>query len=131
MKIGNDALIIGVLAGTLMTSAVTMGADDWVDIKNASELRALHSNKTIKGTYWVAYHYADGTMITTDSGGKPQSRTWKMKGNDQVCYKSVELGTGYCWRFQRNVKNKNELLMTQTNGGETKMATVEDGVPKR
>ena len=57
-------LITGVMFFMLSGAAA---AQDWVDIKNPKELRALHSNKTFKGTWsgvpYAAHNRADGKGI--------------------------------------------------------------------
>jgi len=50
MKSQNVAFIVGALICTLFVPAVSQSADDWVEIKDPAELRALYSNKTIRGT---------------------------------------------------------------------------------
>lgn len=49
-----------------------------------------------------------------------------MKGNDLVCA-TLENGTTSCSRFQRHVKNRNEVIITNLKDLNI---IVEEGVPK-
>ncbi|MBP1735555.1 MAG: hypothetical protein H6Q53_1842 [Deltaproteobacteria bacterium] len=127
-------LITGVMF--LMLSG-PVASQDWVDIKNPKELRALYSNKTFRGTWggvpYVEHNRADGKGIFI-SAQLRAPYTWEVKGNDQVCI-SFQEGTD-CFRFQRSKKNPDEYVRTRTQHG-TRRATssmeilkVEDGIPE-
>lgn len=124
------AFLTGALICMLSTPAMTQSSKDWVDIKDPKELRALYSNKTFKGNDWVAHFRADGKGILIAMGGKPIPRTWEVKGNDQVCITSTEVGVTNCFRFQRHRKNRNEVMQTNVKDGIIHIITVEDGIPQ-
>jgi len=131
MKAKNIVLMTGVVFFILSGPALS---SDWVDIKNPKELRALYSNKTFKSTFWgiaVVEHYrADGKGIRI-SGEERISRTWEVKGKDQVCTSDERIGTNCC-RFQHNKKNRDEYVRRCEHGSNNYMGTfmVEDGIPE-
>ncbi len=130
MKSRNIAFLTGVLICMLSTPAMPQSSKDWVDIKDPKELRALYSNKTFKGNHWVGHYRADGKGIYIAQGGNSLPRTWEVKGNDQVCTMSPEIGVASCFRFQRHRKNRNEVMLTNVKDGTSHMVTVEDGIPQ-
>lgn len=129
MKPRSIVLVTGIVFCTLSALAIAQGWKDWVDIKNAQELRALYSNKTFRGNGWVGHYRADGKGILIAQGGKPVPRTWEVKGNDQVCV-TPEGGATSCFRFQRNSKNRSQVLLTNVKDGMSLSFTLEDGIPK-
>jgi len=133
MKSRNIAFLTGALICMLSTPAMPQSSKDWVDIKDPKELRAIYSNKTFKGklpmdgTPFVAHYRSDGKGIMI---AKEQRfpRTWEVKGNDQVCVTDA-MATN-CFQFQRNKKNRNEIVATQVKDRWLLQFTVEDGIPK-
>jgi hypothetical protein len=116
----------------LSAPALAQSSKDWVDIKNAKELRALYSNKTFRGkgpdgTPFVGHYRSDGKGILI-VGGQRTPRTWEVKGNDQVCV-TDEKATN-CWRAQRHKKNSNEIVLQHVTAGWISQFTVEDGIPQ-
>jgi hypothetical protein len=130
MKSRNIAFLTGALICMLSAPAMPQSSKDWVDIKDPKELRALYSNKTFKGNDWVAHFRDDGKAILIVQGGKPIPRTWEVKGKDQACITSTEVGVTNCFRFQRHRKNRNEVMQTSVKDGTTLIVTVEDGIPQ-
>ena len=104
-------------------------AKDWVDIKDPAELTALFSDKTFKGSDWIAYYRADGTGILVRDGGQPIPRKWEVKG-DQVCFAGDPTFLISERRFQRHRKNRNEIAMTNLLSNMTYIVRVKDGIPK-
>jgi hypothetical protein len=113
-----------------------VASQDWVDIKDQKELRALYSNKTFRWTEGgvpVVEHYrADGKGILI-SGELRTPCTWEVKGNDQVCVSS-EKGTD-CYQFQRNKKYPGEYVKktiktSQDHPSGMTIFKVEDGIPE-
>lgn len=112
MRIGNHlkVRVLAVSIGAALLAggcATTDQSTDWVDIKDASELRALYSNKTIKGHIpwfdvfrpYVLHSKADGTgTIVVDDKRIPM--TWAVNGTDQVCLKWA--GASPCLNYQRH-----------------------------
>jgi len=125
----NIAFLTSVLLFMLSGPAASQ---DWVDIKNPKELRALYSNKTFRSTFAgvpVVEHYrADGKGISI-SGDHRRLKTWEIKGNDQVCTSDAWKGTDCC-RFQRNKKYPDEYVRRCTYDGVMTILKVEDGIPE-
>lgn len=125
------ALISGALISVLSIAAMPQSPKDWVDIKDPNELRALHSNKTFRGTggdgvSWVAHYRSDGRALLI----RPEERiprTWEVKGNDQVCYQDTRFPG--CRLFQRNKENPNKFR-TAWGGFHWAEFKVEDGIPQ-
>lgn len=105
-----------------------LAADDWVEIKDPSELRALYSNKTFRGNGWIGHYRADGTGVLIFAGAKPAPRTWEVRGKDQVCA-TPESGTTRCATFKRSTKDPRQILLTFVQDNVSTLFTVEDGVP--
>jgi hypothetical protein len=131
MKSRNVVLMAGAIVWMFSASAMSQNSTDWVDIKDPKELRALYSNKTfhgkvVGGPAWVAYHRSDGKALLVING-KKIPRTWRVKGNDQVCVTTTTETT--CYTYQRNRKNPNEILLYDAKDGLSMLATVQDGVP--
>ncbi len=128
----NIAFMTGVLFFML---SGPVASQDWVDIKNPKELRALYSNKTFRSTYLgvpVAEHYrADGKGILISAELRIPC-TWEVKGDDQVCV-SDERGTN-CYQFQRHKRNRDEYVRTRLKtsqlGAFMTILKVEDGIPE-
>jgi len=129
MKSRSIALVTGTVICILSTPAMTQSPKDWADIKDPQELRALYSNKTFRGNGWVGHYRADGKGIVIVQGGKAVPRTWEVKGKDQVCA-TPEGGATSCFRFQRNRKDRNQVVLTNVKDGTSLNFTVEDGIPK-
>ena len=120
--------LTGLLISMLPAQSVAQSSTEWVDIKDPEELRALYSNKTFRGFGWIGHYRADGKALVTDRSGKPDARTWEVKGNDQVCVTKSN-GVVTCLRVQRNRKNPNEVLITNLGNNLSLGVTVEDGIP--
>jgi len=127
-----DIAFMTVVVFFMMSGPVA--SSDWVDIKNPKELRALYSNKTFRSNFWgvpvIEHYHADGKGLRI-SGEERISRTWEVKGKDQVCTSDEKLGTNCC-RFQRNKKNQDEYVRRCQHGSNNYMGTfmVEDGIPE-
>ncbi len=123
----NIAIMTGVLF-FMLSGAVA--SQDWVDIKNPKELRALHSNKTFRSMYggvpMVEHFRADGKGIRV-CGELRESFTWEIKG-DQVCVPYPDYL--HCWQFQHSKKHPGEYVRRDPKVGATQMIKVEDGIPE-
>lgn len=132
MKSKNAGFVTGMLVLLLSAPAAAQSSKDWVDIKNAKELRALYSNKTFKGkgpdgTPFVGHYRSDGKGILI-TGGQRIPRTWEVKGNDQVCVTDARATN--CFRAQRHKKNRNDIVLQHVTAGWISQFTVEDGIPQ-
>ena len=105
-------------------------SQNWVDVKDPKELRALHSNKTFKRAYGgvpIVEHYrADGKGIWI-SGEQREPFTWEVKG-DQVCVLYPNLT--HNWQLQRNKKNPDEYVRRDAKMPLMQVIKVEDGIPE-
>jgi len=129
MKSRAFALMTGALICVFSAPMWAQSGSQWVDIKNANELRDLYSNKTFRGNGWVGHYRADGKGILIRAGREPEPRTWEVKGNDWVCGAASNQPPA-CYRFQRNRTNPNEVLATSVNTGRSYIFKVEDGIPE-
>jgi hypothetical protein len=131
LKFAYAGLVVA-LTCLLSAPAIAQGSKDWVVIKDPKELRAIYANKTLRGTGgagmpFVSHYSADGRGILIQ-GDNRTPRTWAVKGKDQVCV-THEKGTD-CFTFERNRKNRNEIIGRHVTQPWSFTATVEDGIPK-
>ena len=129
MRWRNIVFMTGILVFALSSP---VASQEWVDIKDAKELQALHSNKTfrchINEVPFVEHYRADGKGIMIFSEKRRLASTWKVKGNDQVCV-SIESGTS-CWQFQRSKKNPDSYVKRNPDTAYMQVFKVEDGIPE-
>ena len=123
---GAKTLLVAAMLGV---TALSAQAEDWVDIKDPAELRALYSNKTFRGNGWVGHYRADGTGLFIVQNSPPVRRTWEVKGTDQVCV-TPEVGLVQCFTFKRVSADRTKLMVTNVKTQASTFFTVEDGVPK-
>jgi hypothetical protein len=132
MKSAITAFWAGALLSLAAMPSLGQSSADWVDIKSATELQALYSNKTFKGKDWmdrpwVGHYRSDGQGILLFEGGR-YPRTWQVTGNDQVCVKAL---TGpACYRFQRHRTKPGVFRNINVANDNMVEFTVEDGVPQ-
>jgi hypothetical protein len=116
----------------VLSAASPALASDWQDINDPAQLRALYSNKTIRGKDWmdrpfVGHYRADGKGILL-FGGERYPRTWAVKGKDQVCI-ATQVNT-QCYRYQRHAVNAGSYRAINVADDRATMVTVEDGIPQ-
>lgn len=130
------AVLIAPLAAAALAlagpSALAQDEKDWIDVRDAKELRALYSNKTFKGKDWMdrawtGYYRADGKGIMITESGRFQ-RTWQVQGDDQVCVTMAM--SNVCYRFQRHRTKPATYRALDLTNVKAAEFTVEDGVPK-
>lgn len=123
-------VVVGALLGLLAGPASAQSSKDWVDVKDPKELRALYSDKTLRGTMggapFVGHYSADGRGVLLFRD-KRSPRTWAVNGKSQLCV-TQESGTD-CFTLQRHRKNRNEIVGQHVGQGWLFYATVEDGTP--
>jgi hypothetical protein len=128
MRLRNVVFMTVVLVFILTSPAVSQ---QWVDVKDPKDLKALHSNKTFKFTYMqvpVVEHYrADGKGIRI-SAQLRDPFTWEVKG-DQVCVVPYHDLTP-CWQYQHSKKNPEEYVRREPKHGIMQVIKVEDGIPE-
>ena len=123
---GAKTLLVAAMLGV---TALSAQAEDWVDIKDPAELRALYSNKTFRGNGWVGHYRADGTGVLIVQNRPPMRRTWEIKAPDQVCV-TPEVGSRQCFTVKYATKDRKTLIIVNVANQGAVFFTVEDGVPK-
>lgn len=131
MKSGMLVWLMGALACAYAAPGLGQGAGDWIEVKGASEVRDLYSNKTLEGQAggngFVGHYSADGRGILIMNGNR-SPRTWTVKGEDQICV-TQERGTD-CFTFERNRKNRSEIIGRHVSQPWSFTATIKSGIPK-
>ncbi len=126
--------ITKVIAGAALGLASTLAtAEEWVDIKDPAELRALYSNKTFKGKdyldrAWVGHYRADGRGVMVLQDGSRIPRTWAVEGKDRVCVESQF--PRVCVHIQRDKAKAGVYRSINIANDMKTMFVVEDGVPQ-
>jgi hypothetical protein len=125
---------IAVAAGALLllASPPAFSQGDWVDIKDPAELRALYSNKTLKGKDWmdrpwVGHYRADSHGVMLFEGGR-YPRTREVSGKDQVCVQTQF--DRRCFLFQRHRSKAATFRSINVANDLAVEFVAEEGVPK-
>jgi hypothetical protein len=131
MKSSVIAFVTGTLFSILSAPTVGQSSKEWVDVKDPKELRAIYSNKTLKGktgdgTPFVGHYRSDGKGILI-MGNQRIPRTWEVKGTE-VCV--TDPNATNCFRLQRHRTNRNEILLEHVKDRWFVRATMEDGIPQ-
>jgi hypothetical protein len=123
-------LTIGILSLGVMCAS--QASANWTDVTDAAELRALHSNTTMKsradnrdGLY--AYFYDGGTALIVQKGAQLPG-TWQLNGNHEVCVKGRE--SAECYRFEKTGEFETVYRAIRVRDGMAMPVTVEKGVPE-
>lgn len=132
MRSHKIAFVTGSLLLLSSAAALAQSSADWVDIKNARELRAIYSNKTFRGKGpfgdpFVAHYRADGKGLLINSKQERIPRTWEVKGNE-VCITDPKVTN--CFTLQRHRKNPSDIVAQHVTGRWISQFMVEEGVPK-
>jgi len=127
MRLRNIVFMTVVMVFLLSSPAASQ---QWVDIKDPKDLRALHSNKTFRYTSMqvpVVEHYrADGKGIWI-SAQQRAPITWEVKGDQvSISYPNQTL----CWDYQRSKKNPDEYVRRCPSNAWMAVVTVENGIPE-
>lgn len=114
------------------TTALSQSSNKMEDVKTASELRELFSNKTFKGSSWTAHYRSDGKGQFIQANRKPEARTWKIKGENQVCITTMGANLTYheCYRYERHKENRAWVTQINVASNASYPFTLEDGIPK-
>lgn len=102
-------------------TATTAYADNWVAFSGAETLREFVAGASTeidlrKGVVATGKYYKDGTA-RINAWGETYTRTWEVRGNDQVCYSS-ETETN-CYTFEQNLDVPGEYRATHIETGES------------
>ena len=112
--------------------ALPAAALDWQDIRDPQVLKGIYSNKTFRGKDWmdrpfVVHYRSDGQGVLLFQGDR-YSRTWAVKGDDQVCI-STSVRTR-CYRLQRHTAKPSVYRIIDVHDDRPTLVTVEEGIPK-
>jgi len=96
-------------------------AANWVSVSGAETLRVLVSGARAEiqlkpGVIAIGEYYADGTA-NIEAWGETFPRTWKVRGDDQVCYTS-ETETN-CYTYEQNLDVPGEYRSRHVETGES------------
>jgi hypothetical protein len=126
----SNLLKLGALS--LGLACASHASANWTDVTDASELRALHSNTTLKGlsTGGDAYyaHFYDGGAGVIVQKGAQLPGAWQLNGNHEVCVKG--LADAECYRFQKTGEFESLYRAIRVRDGMTIPLSVEKGVPE-
>lgn len=116
-------LSIVVLALLLSRSAF---AQQWAPVTGTDQLRAIVSGTVLEGTlkegvHAIARYNSDGTGVLNAWGGS-FSRTWRVKGDDQVC---IDIGEEQrCLQFEKSLEETETYRAINVDTGESVQFTV-------
>ena len=102
-------------------------ADNWQPMTGADTLQELVSGATAEielqpGVTAVGKYNADGTA-EIEAWNETFRRTWRVKGDDQVCYSDVETN---CFSFEQNLDDSAEFRARNVATGEVLMFRITD-----
>lgn len=131
MKSIVQAFMAGALAAVLSAPAMAQSSEAWVDVKDPAELRAIYSNKTLRGkggdgSPIVGHYRADGKGVLI-TGGQRIPRTWEVKGSE-VCV--TDATATNCFQVQRHKLNRNDIIVQHVKDRWIAQLTIEDGIPQ-
>ena len=98
----HSALVACLMA--VMGTASLAFADNWNPVIGEQALRKIYSNTRTEWKDFVGEYCSDGSAVVY-GWGETFPRTWKVKGDDQVCVTSAE-GTE-CYRFEQSTTSAN------------------------
>ena len=104
----------------------------WTDVTSPAELRALHSNTTLKGRAAIGdafygHFYDGGAGVVVDKGASLPG-AWHLNGNHEVCVKGLR--GAECYRFQKTGEFETLYRAIRVRDGAAIPVTVEKGVPE-
>ena len=115
---------------SLGLACAVQASANWTDVKDAAELRALHTNTTLVGragdTFYA--HYYDGGAASTIVKGAPMPGAWDLNGNSEVCVKG--LAGAECYRFQKTGEFETQYRAIRVRDGMAIPVRVEKSVPE-
>jgi len=100
------------LAVFLIAISSVSYADQWKSVTSTERLTEIYNNNHMEGKLtehakWRTEYCADGTG-TQRAWGVTFGRTWKVKGENQVCITQEQDGITNCYIFEQNVNNSNK-----------------------
>jgi hypothetical protein len=115
---------------TACLASLMANADNWQPLTGAERLHTFVSGATVDiqllpGVTAVGTYHADGTAQIS-AWNEIFERTWKVKGDDQVCYTSKEEQTN-CYTFEQNLDDALEFRVHNVESGEVFVFHAVDG----
>jgi hypothetical protein len=112
--------------------AVAQSSEDWVDIKDPDELKALYSNTTFRGKLangdaFTAYNRADGLRQFVFAN-RDEIQKWRADGNE-ICFQGRYINIPeVCTTFQKHATRNGEYQARRVKDGATTTFKVEPGI---
>jgi hypothetical protein len=108
-------------AGLLLLVALPLRAEDWVAVTGRQALTDLVSGATAEiqvepGRTAIGRYGADGTA-RIEAWGEVFERTWRVEGEDRVCYTSMENRTN-CFTFEQDRDDLQHYRVLNVSSGE-------------
>lgn len=108
-------------AGLLLLVALPLRAEDWVAVTGRQALTDLVSGATAEiqvepGRTAIGRYAADGTA-RIEAWGEVFERTWRVEGEDRVCYTSMENRTN-CFTFEQDRDDLQHHRVRNVSSGE-------------
>ena len=123
---------LGLIAVSALFSATSTSAwsQEWKELKNPQEIRALLSNKTLSGLgadgrQAVSYFRADGVGLKIVEGERIP-RAWKVRDDGLYCVTEKD---EYCFRVQQSTAKPSEIRATFESGLHELEFHIDDGIP--
>ena len=128
--IGSESLMF-IVGALFCLWSISARSQEWIDVKDAKEIRAVLSNKTLSGIGpdgrpSVSYFRGDGTGLRIVDNQRT-TRTWEVKADDQYCVTETDT---YCFSLQRHATKRDEIRVTLEPGLHILDFHIDDGVPK-
>jgi hypothetical protein len=123
-------LQIGILSAGLLFASHALA--DWSDLTYERELRALHTNTTLKGQAangdGFHGHFYEGGFGTMIVNGAKMRTPWHFNGNNEMCIEWQE--GAECYRYQKSNAFKNEYRAIRVRDGLVMPVLIEHRVPE-
>jgi hypothetical protein len=124
--------LLKISALSLGLACASHASANWTDVTDAAELRALHSNTTVKGQAangetFYGHFYDSGVDIMIVKGAQLPG-AWQLNGNHEVCVKGMD--GAECYRFQKTGEFETLYRAIRVRDGLAIPLSVEKGVPE-
>ena len=123
------SLVIPVIATSTIFLAPPAFADNWIPVTGADTLTDLVSGATaiieLRSDVTATGRYLPGGTGTIEAWGATFDRTWRVEGEDRVCYASNTETN--CYTFEQNQAEPNEYRVHHVSTGESYRFRLEEG----
>jgi hypothetical protein len=104
----------------------------WIDVTDAGELRALHSNTTLKGRAAngeiIHGHFYDGGLGTMIVDGARMRTPWHLNGHNEMCIDWQE--GSECFRYQKTGESEVQYRALRVRDGLVLPVSIEKSAPE-